>query len=137
MATENTDTFEETLVQDIEILKSRIEESERVLGENKKILVALERALIGRRKNVFFQKYGFDPLEVTLNYSTLLQNHSHIVKKDNPGYKVTCPDYNLKDFPGLVLTPEHREKCLPTQMVTDAYAFYGKTVSIADELSYE
>lgn len=136
MASTETDNFEETLVQDIEILKSRIEESERVLEENKKILVALERALVGRRRNVFFQKYGVSVEQVDCDYVRLLHSHSQPSTR-SAGYRVTCPGYDLKNGPDIVLIPEHREKCLPTQKEIDAYALLGQTVSIAEELSYE
>ena len=137
MASVETDNFEETLVKDIEDLKIKIEKNEKELAEDKKFLGSFERALVGRRRNVFFQKYGTDPLEVKYEYSTHLQKHSHLVKKDKPGYKVSCSEYEIKTFPELVLSPEHREKCLPTQKEIDAYAFFGETVSIAEELSYE
>jgi hypothetical protein len=133
MANENTDTFEETLVRDIEILKDKIERGGRDLEENKKFLSAFETALKGRRRNIFYQKYGVNVEQVTRDYLKLLYDHS----QPSTGYRVLCPDYGLDEGPELMLIPEHREKCLPTQMVIDAYAFFGKTVSIAEELSYE
>lgn len=115
----------ETEIADLQSLLTRKKEELQRVKRNKKY----------QNIEAYQQKYSEHPRDVIREYVMFLDKHSY---QGGKGYRVSCPGYNpghLKSH--WVLIPEHREKCLPSEKVSEALRVYGQTASIAEKPHYE
>jgi hypothetical protein len=116
-------------------IETEIADLQEQLTRKKEELQRVERNKKYQHIEAYKNKHGEHPQDVIREYVRFLDQHSY---QGGKGYKVSCPGYNpghLKSH--WVLVPEHREKCLPSEKVTEALSVYGHTATIAEQPHYE
>lgn len=115
----------------IDTVETEISDLQKTLLEREIELTRLKNIQKNNRIQNFEKKYSISHYDVVKNYLKLLNDNSYHGGK---GYRVNCPGYNHPHYgkPHWVLKPDSREKCLPSEMVLEALAIEGQTVSIAE-----
>ena len=122
------------IIQSIDLCNMRQEQLKRDTEHEKTTMNYLKEQLNVALEKEFFNVYGREALDVRNEYKTLVNTCSkscgkgHYVKLfENPGETRTYIGKNLVD-PGsshTFLQPEFYEKCIPNEMICEAYKTIG------------
>lgn len=119
----------------IQTIETEIADLQSLLTQKKEELARVIRNKKYQNIEEFEKKYNEHPRKTIQDYVKFLEENSY---QGGKGYRVKCLGYNHHGMKShWVLRPDCREKCLPSEKVTEALGLYDQTVSIAEQPHYE